>query len=86
MTRCCSVIPRQILPYLAAAGHNLDCRYTLADFAYMVQLETEHPDQNFQSRYHVVRQSMRTWAGISTDLLIEQVLMQSLKTSGGLIR
>ena len=30
--------------------------------------------------------SGRLWAGLSTDLVIEQVLMQSLKTSGGLTR
>ncbi|CAH3177828.1 unnamed protein product [Porites lobata] len=30
--------------------------------------------------------SDRLWAGLSTDLVIEQVLMRSLKTSGGLTR
>ena len=39
-----------------------------------------------KSGYHVVRQSMRTWAGLSTDLLVEQVLMRSLKNNGGLSR
>jgi hypothetical protein len=33
---------------------------------------------------HVVRRSDRLWAGISTDLAIEQVLMRSLKATGGL--
>ena len=34
----------------------------------------------------MVRQSDRYWAGLSLDLIIEQVLMRSLKTSGGLTR
>ena len=36
--------------------------------------------------YHVVRRSDRFWIGLWTDLTIEQVLMRSLKTRGGLIR
>ena len=35
---------------------------------------------------HVVRQLDRFWAGLSTDLIMEQMLMRSLKTSGGLTR
>ena len=78
----------QILPYLAASGHNLYAKSASMYLQSMVQLETEHPDvyQNFQSGYHVARRSIRTWAGLSTDLMIEQVLMRSLKTSGGLTR
>ncbi len=33
---------------------------------------------------HVVRRSDQYWAGLSTDLIIEQVLMRSVKTTGGL--
>ncbi len=32
----------------------------------------------------MVRRSNHYWAGLSTDLIIEQVLMRSRKTSGGL--
>ena len=35
--------------------------------------------------YHVVRRNNRYWNGIWTDLSIEQVLMRSLKSRGGLI-
>ena len=35
---------------------------------------------------HVIRRSDRFWAGLSPDLVIEQVLMRSLKTSRGLTR
>ena len=34
----------------------------------------------------MIRRSNRLWAGLSSDLVIEQVLMRSLKTSGGLTR
>ena len=80
-----------MLPYLAVmqdttAGHN---HYTKSCHLYlqrMDKLEDTHPTvyQAFQSGMHVVRRSDRFWAGLSTDLVIEQELMRSLKTSGGL--
>ena len=36
--------------------------------------------------HHVERRSDRFWAGLSTDLMIEQVLMRSVKATGGLTR
>ena len=38
------------------------------------------------SSHHVVLRSDCQWAGLSTDLVIEQVLMRSVKTSRGLTR
>ena len=78
----------QMLPYFAASGHN---HYTKSARLYlqsMKNLNVEHPDvyKAFASGYHVVRRSDRYWAGLSTDLIIEQVLMRSLKTTGGLTR
>ena len=54
----------------------------------MLKLPTEHPDvqKHFSEGLHVIRRSNRMWAGLSSDLVIEQVLMRSLKTSGGLTR
>ncbi len=54
----------------------------------MSKLKDEHPDvyQRFEEGFHVVRRSDRLWAGLSVDLTIEQVLMRSMKTSGGLTR
>ena len=49
----------------------------------------EHPEvyTSFQDGLHVVRRSDRYWAGLSTDsLAIEQVLIRSVKTRGGLTR
>ena len=36
--------------------------------------------------YHTVRRSERLWAGLWTDIVIEQVLMRSLKSRGDLTR
>ena len=77
-----------MLPYLAAAGHNMYVKSAYMYLSDMQNLITTHPDVNalFESGFHVVRRSDRYWAGISTDLAIEQILMRSLKTSGGLTR
>ena len=52
----------------------------------MSQLELKHPNifQKFQQGFHVIRRSDKFWAGLSSDLVIEQTLMRSLKSSGGL--
>ncbi|CAG2245843.1 unnamed protein product [Mytilus edulis] len=79
---------KEMLPYLAASGHNL---YTKSAYFYLSQmqnLESDHPDihAHFMNGKHVVRRSDRFWAGLSTDLVIEQVLMRSVKSTGGLTR
>ena len=50
------------------------------------ELRDTHPDihYKFESSHHVMR-SNRNWAGLSTDLVIEQVL-RSMKITGGLTR
>ncbi|KAG1678576.1 hypothetical protein GQR58_013380 [Nymphon striatum] len=77
-----------MLPYLAAAGHNLYAKSIYVYLQRLAQLSIQHPEvhHQFQNGYHVVRRSDRYWAGLSTDLLIEQVLMRSVKTTGGLTR
>ncbi len=53
----------------------------------MYELQETNPGvyEQFKEGLHVVRRSDRHWAGLSSDLIIEQVLMRSMKTSGGLI-
>ncbi len=77
-----------MLPYLAAAGHN---HYTKSVYLYlqkMCTLETDHPEvyKHFLAGLHVARRTDRYWGGLSIDLLIEQVLMRGLKSTGGLTR
>lgn len=78
----------EMLPYLAASGHNLSTKSIRLYVQRMSKLKDEHPDvyQRFEEGFHVVRRSDRLWAGLSVDLTIEQVLMRSMKTSGGLTR
>ena len=54
----------------------------------MMQLESDHSDVYlaFKRGHFVIRRSNRYWGGLSTDLIIKQVLMRSLKSTGGLTR
>lgn len=79
---------QEMLPFFAATGHNL---YLKSAYCYLQQmdlLEKDHPDiyQKFCEGNHVIRRSNRYWAGISSDLVIEQTLMRSIKTTGGMTR
>ena len=64
-----------MLPYFAASGHRLYAKSAYVYLQMMTALPETHPD--------VVRRSNRYWAGLSPDLIIEQVLMRSVKTHGG---
>ena len=77
-----------MLPFFAAAGHNLYAKSAYIYLQMMLDLQTKHPEvcKSFQDGLHVVRRSDHYWAGLSNDLAIEQVLMRSMKTSGGLTR
>ena len=79
---------QEMLPYLAASCHNLYTKSAIVYLQQMFNIQTEHPNvlKHFEEGLHVVRRSDRLWAGLSFDLITEQVLMQSLKTSGGLTR
>ena len=77
-----------ILPYVAASGHNLYATSTYIYLQSMCKLEQTNPEvyEAFMKGHHVSRRSDRFWAGLSTDLVIEQVLMRSVKTTRGLTR
>lgn len=79
---------RQMLPYFAASGHNLYAKSAYLYLQKMDELQNTHPEvyNSFQNGLHVIRRSDRYWAGLSPDLVIEQVLMRSVKASGGLTR
>lgn len=74
----------EMLPYLAAAGHNnyvKSCRVYLQD---MHSLKLKNPDINksFENGLNVIRRTDRYWGGSPPDLVIEQELMRSMKSSG----
>ncbi len=78
----------EMLPFFAAAGHNHYAKSTRLYIHFMQSFNTDHPNvyRSFMAGLHVVRMTDMYWTGLSTDRIIEQVLMRSLKTSGGLTR
>ena len=68
-----------MLPYFAASGHNLYLKSVRLYLQKMSKLEVDHPDvyRHFVNGLHVIRRSDREWAGLSTDLAIEQCLMHN---------
>ena len=78
----------ECLPYFAATGHYLHAKSTNLYLQSMNELSSTNPDvyQMFINGHHVVRRSELFWAGVPTDLAIEQELMSSVKKTGGLTR
>lgn len=78
-----------MMSYMAASGHNMYAKSLSIYLHKMRQLQKTDP-QVYQ-RFHdnglqVVRRSDEHWAGLSPDLVIEQVLMRGMKSTGGLTR
>ena len=71
---------QDMLPYFAASGHSLYAKSAYVYLQIMLRLPETHPDahRKFMEGYHVVRRSDRFWAGLSTDLIIEQVLIRHM--------
>ena len=71
------------LPYFPASGHN---NYAMSAYIFlqdMLALKYLNPRAYnlFNDGYFFVRRSDRYWAGLPSDLVIEQVLMASLKNT-----
>ena len=66
----------EMLPYLAASGHSLYAKSASIYLSSMANLPNDHHvvHQHFVEGLHVARASDRAWAGLSTNLMIEQVL------------
>ena len=77
---------QDMLPYFAASGHNLYAKSARIYPEEMMNLYQENPIvyHQFSSGLHSIRRSDAYWAGLSSDLIIEQILMRSIKTSGGM--
>ena len=76
-----------MLCVFAAAGHQNYAKSARLYVQMMNQLPVSHPwlyEQFVTCGFHTVRRTDRFWAGLSTDLLIEQTLMKSLKSQPGL--
>ena len=75
------------LLYFAAAGHRLYAKSAYIYLQMMNEIQNTHPNiyKKYENGFHCARRSDGFWVGLSTDLIIEQVLMRSVRTSGGLI-
>jgi len=76
----------RMLNLFAASGHY---NYAKACRVYVQQMNAlphTHPTLygHFANGRHSIRRSHRLWAGLSCDLVIEQTLMKSVKSRGGL--
>lgn len=79
----------KMLNLFAATGHINYAKSSRLYLQQMHNLPTDHPSlyQCFEQQgFHAVRRSSRYWAGLWTDLVIEQMMMRSIKSRGGLTR
>ena len=79
---------RMVLPYFAALGQYHYQRSVYLYLQIMSQIHVTHRGLHkpFINGLHVIRRSNCFCTGVSPDLLIEQVLMCMLKTSGDFTR
>ena len=78
-----------MLNLFAATGHIHYAKSARLYLQQMSELPIKHPDLHQQfSEFsaHAIRRSDKSWAGLWSDLVIEQVMMRSIKSSGGLTR
>lgn len=78
----------ECLPIFAAAGHSYYLKSAYLYLQSIQNLEKNNPTvfRMFKEGFHVIRRSDKFWAGLGSDLVIEQTLMRSLKSTGGLTR
>ena len=80
-------VTKRVLNLFAATGHNIYAKSCRLYYRSALNLEEEFPliYEEFMKGNHTVRRTAKNWAGLSTDLGIEQILMKSLKGRGGVI-
>lgn len=79
----------KMINLFAATGHIHYAKSGRLFLQEMLRVKTDYPwvYKSFTDHgLHTVRRSDRFWAGLWTDLIIEQVMMRSLKSRGGLTR
>lgn len=80
----------KMLPFFHAAGHN---NYALSAHLYLQNMQDLEQKMGFRNYhdfvskgYFTIRRSDKFWSGIWSDMTIEQTLMRSMKSTGGLTR
>ena len=79
---------KRMLNLFAATGHVHYAKSARLYLQNMLELPDKHPElfEMFMKGYFTIRRSNRFRAGIWSDLVIEQVMMRSVKSRGGLTR
>lgn len=80
---------RKMLPYFHASGHFLYAKSAHLYLQDMLKLEENMDEQtfkNFKNGFFTVKRTEKFNSGTWTDMVIEQSLMKSMKTDGGLSR
>ena len=81
---------QEMLPTFHAAGHLAYAKSAQLYLQEMERLEKLLPTEDFtkyiSQGYFTIRRTDKFWAGIWTDMTIEQVLMKMMKVQGGLTR
>jgi hypothetical protein len=77
---------KKMLNIFAATGHRNYTKSVRLYLQLMGELPETHPwlYEQLAGGLHAVRRSDRFWAGLPTDLIIEQTMMRSAKSRGGL--
>lgn len=79
---------KKMLPYFHASGHFLYAKSAQLYLQDMLKLETMMSDIEYQrfvtDGFFTVRRTSKFWSGIWSDMTIEQVLMRSMHSQGGL--
>ena len=77
-----------MLPYLAAAGHDNYTKSLAIFIPKMMDLQCTHRDvyAAFMKGLFPFRRTDGAWTGMFTDFFIESALMAGLKSTGGLTR
>lgn len=77
-----------MLPYFNASGNNLYAKCAHLYFQEMRELSKPISSKDFklfsEKSYFTIRRTDQAWCGTWTDMTIEQYLMRSIKTAGGL--
>ena len=80
---------KDMVNIFAATGHINYAKSSRFYLQLMLELQVTHPwlySQLSEHGHHFIRRTEKYWAGLWPDLVIEQVMMKSIKSRGGLTR
>ena len=79
---------QDMLPYFHAARHTNYAKSALLYLQEADDIENKMSEEEFhkfsEEGYFTIRRTDKFWSGIWSDMTIEQVLMKSLKSAGGM--